>query len=55
MKYWRNEPLVKSNTNSEKYTINNNLHDKAEVFFQKSKKIYNRTPWWQRRCVVTTH
>ena len=29
----RNEILVKSNVNWEKYTINNNFYDKAEIFF----------------------
>ena len=35
MKYWRNETPVKSNINREKYAINNNFYDKAEIFFEK--------------------
>ena len=30
--------------NCEKYTINNNLYDKAETFLKKSKKNNNHTP-----------
>ena len=36
MKYWRNETPVKSNINPEKYPINNNFYDKAEIFFEKT-------------------
>ena len=35
MKYWRNETPVKSNINREKYAVNNNFCDKAEIFFEK--------------------
>ena len=35
MKYGRNETPVKSNINCEKYTINNNLYGKAEIFLKK--------------------
>ena len=34
MKYWRNETPVKSNINCKKYAINNNLYDKAVMFFK---------------------
>ena len=34
----RNETLVKSNINCEKYTMNNNLYGKLEIFFLKVKK-----------------